>query len=85
MSQRDFVLSSHNNAKSSEDLSMRCKANEQITISMTRFADSEWVSSVFESRYSDSARNGGKAPSAIPRNESDAQVKDVRSAYATEV
>jgi len=70
-SQRDLVLSSHNSAKSSEALSMRCKANEQITISMIRRFDG---SPVFKL---DSIGSGGKAPPAISRNESVAQGKYV--------
>jgi hypothetical protein len=77
MSQRDFVLSSHNSAKISEGSLMRCKANEQITMSITSgFEGSESnkrVPSV------DSEGSGGKAPLAISLNESDAQGNDVRS------
>lgn len=79
-SQCDLVLSSHSSEKSSEGLSMRCNANEHITISITGgFEDSKKDLPVSASRLRDSEGRGGKAPLAMSRNDSDAQGSDVRS------
>lgn len=79
-SQRDLVLSSHNSAKSSEASSIRCKANEQITISMRIFGASGIMSCAFALRGRQSTRgSGGKAPLAMSRNDSDAHGCDVLS------
>ena len=90
---RALVLSSHSSEKSSEGDSIRCNANEQMTIS--RFCEFESKSpmvfspSLFSSTSSEfdgmSLEMGGTPPSEMSLNESGAQVICVLSEKASEV